>query len=126
MAANRERVQLLVDALRSGEFQQGQCRLNRNETLCCLGVACEVAIRHGVTVRREEYSDSYDRWVEYDGEIAYPPSSVTAWFGFTDNDPMLFSPTGEPSRATWMNDERDYSFAQIADAFERTFLAEAE
>lgn len=53
MAVNKDRVQLLVDALRSDNFHQGRDALEyvddsgitRN---CCLGVACRVAMANGV------------------------------------------------------------------------------
>ena len=37
-----------VAALRSGEYQQGRYDLHPNTTWCCLGVACDIAIRHGI------------------------------------------------------------------------------
>lgn len=34
-----------VEALRSGEYKQGQGRLNDRDLFCCLGVLCEVLIK---------------------------------------------------------------------------------
>jgi hypothetical protein len=42
-----------VTALRSGRFKQGRSVLNQGDrALCCLGVACEVAIEAGVPVKK--------------------------------------------------------------------------
>ncbi len=52
-----ENMRLWVAALRSGEFAQGRKRLAQSGDggatwrYCCLGVACELAIRHGVEVK---------------------------------------------------------------------------
>src|SRR6478609_3745372 len=35
-------------ALRSGEYQQGQGQLNCDNTYCCLGVACDIAVKEGM------------------------------------------------------------------------------
>lgn len=39
-----------VAALRSGEYKQGNARLQTGDKFCCLGVACKVAEQNGVEV----------------------------------------------------------------------------
>jgi hypothetical protein len=35
-------------ALRSGEYPQGKGQLNYDNTYCCLGVACDIAVKEGM------------------------------------------------------------------------------
>ncbi len=42
MAMDREIKQQWVEALRSGEYQQGKSALRQGNAYCCLGVLCEV------------------------------------------------------------------------------------
>lgn len=124
--ANKERVKLLVDALRSGDFKQARNRLRDDDNkMCCLGVACEVA----------RISDAVGYWsnrafvlssASYDYSTSTLPSGVAEWYGFSDIDPDLDRvDTDGYSRtvsATTMNDEDQADFKTIADAFERTYL----
>ncbi len=92
---NKERIQLLVDALRSGQYVQGRDHLSNivtdeitrktRQEDCCLGVACKVAISHGVEIRVEEkvHADIYgeaDGIVLYDDADIYMPKSVFDWY----------------------------------------------
>lgn len=70
----KEARELWAQALESGEYQQGDGQLTRvvdcEELDCCLGVACKLAIEHGVIA---EYDGD-------DGELsAYRP--VQEWLG---------------------------------------------
>lgn len=130
---NKERVQLLVDALRSGKYAQGFGQLGYNlfgETKhCCLGVACEVARENGFELERHE---------DTRGDYAYGPRKLESllpvqvgeWYGFGtmvkvlgEVDVALRLPGGDSLLATEMNDG-DADFDRIADAFEYTFLKE--
>jgi hypothetical protein len=128
MTVNRERVQLLVDALRSGRFEQGRGALLRNGKYCCLGVACVVAQEAGLKLRMHEEDGDVsfgnpDNW-DSDQSSGELPLMVTDWYGFDDNDPDLTNEHDKHHRRTaaaWNDDS--YTFAWIADAFERTYLA---
>jgi hypothetical protein len=128
---NRERVALLVEALRSGEFQQGKHVLRRGSQFCCLGVACEVF----------RSTTGTGRWVRTTGATAFVvsgtgdpddnqthtlPPSVSAWFGFGEH---AHNPTvtagGKRFALSNLNDLEGLRFPAIADAIERTFLAPA-
>jgi hypothetical protein len=67
MAVNRERVALLVEALESGQYEQGRWSLSKDGKFCCLGVACEVARANGlsITIGSETFGDG--QAVTYDG-----------------------------------------------------------
>jgi hypothetical protein len=79
---------LLAEVLRSGAYQQTTRRLHNlvDNTYCCLGVACELAIAvGGITLRRkpDEYEDSCET---FDGTATLPPDPVLDWYGFTYAD----------------------------------------
>lgn len=132
--ANKERVQLLVDALRSGEFEQGHFTLEQvhadgKVTNCCLGVACHVAMRNGLAIqyikgnRVHPLFPDDDRVSLFDAAEGLPPELVMDWYEF---DPMYRDPRlnyeGETRTASELNDSLKLTFSAIADAFERTFI----
>lgn len=90
-----------VSALRSGEFEQGKGQLRRHEGLCCLGVACELAVKDGVIP-------------DYDPDHIALPHEVQAWLGLTSNCGKY----GINLFLTNDNDRGD-SFTEIADTIER-------
>jgi hypothetical protein len=133
VTVNKERVQLLVDALRSGEFAQhaGSLRgpVGRKRSYCCLGVATEIALRNGLVVKKDPATDGRfggQPW-EQGYQIMCPP--VADWYGFDGGNPLLVGVNaGEPSRevaSTW-NDDHHLGFKAIADAFERTYITTHE
>lgn len=120
---NKERVMLLVDALRSGKYKQGKASLGKQsqdgEENCCLGVACEVAIENGLELDKE-YTENI---VFYDNEATILPNSVRKWYGFKYNNPELLTGLGfvHGVPATMVNDEYGYSFEKISDMFKKTY-----
>jgi hypothetical protein len=114
VTVNKERVQLLVDALRSGEFQQRHGDLRGNAhgggvSYCCLGVATEVALRNGAMCL-EAWGGTALHW------------RLAQWYGFESGNPII---RPAPCRdAVAANDICKLDFNQIADAFEETFLRE--
>lgn len=141
MEPNRENIALWVQALRSGEFEQGTEWLNRDGKFCCLGVACEVAIGNGV-----ELSTETDRGaaVHYSNGLHSPtakvlPTRVREWLGLapgsTDpyvrtarelHDPQYGTiPAGNSVQLTACNDIYKLDFATIATMIEDTYLKES-
>lgn len=126
MTPNKERVQKLIDALRSGEFKQIKGKIKSDEGHCCLGVACEVFKKETGTGNwiqvnslpgaRIEFRMNLDDWSAGD----YLPVAVRDWYGFDVDDPRLIAGQNDFKNATTMNDQMDWNFNQIADAFERT------
>ncbi len=124
MALNQERVMLLIEALESGDFNQikGALRIDVRDKpcFCCLGVACELAVQHGVIPPAV-----YDgRW-KYLGEYEHLPRLVRDWYGFSDDDPHL--PTADYRHYLSMvtlNDGRHESFKEIAQFLRRALLEE--
>jgi hypothetical protein len=118
---NLKRIRLWYEALRSGEFQQGRSQLASFSAAsdggwkhCCLGVATEVAIRNNVLLGNPQKKE----WYSY-GAM---PSPVSEWYGIANSDPWLKLLNGAGhDRAACMNDIRDYSFEQIAEAIALTW-----
>lgn len=134
MTVNKERVQILVDALKSGNYAQvngtlGSVAPNGQRSYCCLGVACEVAIKHGVSdvsradaVPRIDYGRPYN--IAYNGSRSTLPQEVQRWFGFSSDNPVILKHNDQPQTATYANDVMHLNFNQIGDLFERRYLSE--
>jgi len=126
-----------MEALRSGEYQQCQRRLAIvNVGYCCLGVACEVAIKAGVSIEVREANDSsYLHLKTYDEEVGCLPTTVRRWLGLAEQE--LYVPPelqhkikspqipGASTSFITLNDVNGFSFAEIADCIEYTFDKEA-
>lgn len=129
---NENNIRLWVDGLRSGEYEQGQMRLTKVDPFgkqfdCCMGVACKVAVNEGVEV---EVVVEDGVVVIYDGEEEFLPYSVRNWLGFNDHNPVLDpNPDSNESapdgllHAAEANDDKSWTFEQIADALERVYLS---
>jgi len=153
-----ERVRAFVAALRSGEFRQTKGVLHRPDDPtrtsgtvghCCLGVACEVAMRGGLVLDRVVVQTSGDPRTWFGivnpsgddiGSKETLPGRVHRWFGFVETNPYLLVPREVMERAeatvaaSWredrrysassLNDDMELPFPLIADCFEYTFLRE--
>lgn len=121
---NVEAIREWVAALRGGEFTQTTGALHDAMGYCCLGVACE-------TFRRITGKGRWDSLYDFDmgdytvGDVL--PEVVAGWLG-VDTNPALVSAAdpvlAELVLAASLNDEHGYTFADIADAIERTYLRE--
>lgn len=130
---NDEPKRLWVEALRSGRFNQGKARLcslkedfiEGEKRYCCLGVLCEIAIENGVqlSIAREfDYYEGDDPYVSFDGSSAYLPEAVQLWAGLNYSDPVIDPVTRDldgSGTASYFNDAKGYTFAQIADLIEK-------
>lgn len=134
--ANKENIRKWVEALRSGKYQQMKGKLSDGKCFCCLGVACEVAIENGVKMNK--IVDNSGTEIEYQGQLDSSagelPEDVSRWLdlvvddedGFLrfSSDPKLPTPEHRNFSATTWNDSMEYTFAQIADLIEATYLRE--
>jgi len=125
MTPNKERIKLLIETLESGEYEQGQDFLNKDNKFCCLGVACEIAIEHGLELFKRPLEG---QGIEYDETTILLPLRAQEWYGLEDN-PLLcwFDNSGcrREDHAIFLND-RGISFKDIAAAFRRTYLESDE
>lgn len=100
---------LWASELESGKWKQGTGQLARETDAgteyCCLGVACELAVREGII-------EGYDRG---DGDL-YDYQQVRRWLGL-DGDQGVFGPTsgdGEHERSLVSDNDAGQTFNQIA------------
>ena len=98
-----------VEALRSGEYEQGRYWLRYEDKFCCLGVLCDL---HAQATNRE-WEDKNDAVGNYLGSDEILPEEVVKWAGFDNNDPFI-----NEQRVSIYNDESRLDFDRIADLIE--------
>lgn len=141
---NKDVLRKWVDALRSGNFKQTKGRLSKIEndgsrTFCCLGVLCELAkdeIGLEETYREGLWFRGYGGEFAYNGCETLPPDSVEDFLGepgfdwevklhedvlYEDGEEVMYE-AGDLVELAELNDEGDWTFAQIADAIESQYL----
>ena len=78
-----EFIKLWCEALRSGEFKQGQRRLCQDNKYCCLGVACHLAEKHEVVDLVRTTTS-----IGTTTTTSIGTTTTTAWNGFGDYMPV--------------------------------------
>jgi hypothetical protein len=128
-----------INALRSGDYEQGQGALkNPDGQYCCLGVLCDLYDKH----RMEEFGAksswtvdtvSLNEYISVLGdrsEVGVPPNAVVDWAGLSDNNPDIlidFEDEVGDSRppCSWtfaiaeLNDDKGFTFNELADLIEK-------
>ena len=110
-----------VAALRSGEFKQGVRQLRgKDDSYCCLGVACELAAREGV-IPPAEFIEAKQIYF-YDACGYFLPVDVIKWLGLETRDGRFAVRNSDdsyeyPNFLSIKNDNR-IPFAEIADIIE--------
>jgi len=108
-------------ALRSGDYKKGHGDLRRDDSYCCLGVLCELAVEAEATARGG--TDTYRYGTVSGGTSACDiPTSVAVWAGlprFARDIPIRF-PKGSVRDISQYNDDRTAhnDFNKIADILE--------
>lgn len=117
-----------IKALRSGKYKQGREALRlRGQWYCCLGVACDVSKKGRWQYQKTRKGYKYT-CKNNAASTSTLPAPVAEWLGIDSADPILtvpsrFSSVGSNTmQATRVNDQLRAKFAEIADAFERTYL----
>ena len=119
---NRDNIQKWVDALRSGDYKQGNgCLRDHNDNYCCLGVACEVL---GLEAVISKHIPDHDRY-QYDNEIYFLPAAARDLLGLASDDSIIgYDPVqSEPICASGANDQLHLDFNEIADMLEKEYLS---
>ena len=71
-----------LDRLASGETVQGKARLNFQDSMCCLGVACDMfAARIGMMVSNDDLGGK-----SYDGYRYYAPPKIVMALGLANGN----------------------------------------
>lgn len=131
-----------VEALRSGEYEQGNGRLHYRKDgeikHCCLGVLCDLAVKSGLEVEVNppepaeckcgDHPPNPDSSVDgpfyYDGYDDFLPDAVMEWAGLHRQNPRIDdgedAPEDETATLSWRNDNNS-SFREIADIIEQNF-----
>ena len=123
--------QLWVDALRSGDYEQGKNKLSvwnqdGDEIFCCLGVLCDIAIKSGLDIPVTDYCYEESDWLDgapeelagcyiYDDTTELLPDAVMKWAGI--DTPEVRVP-GTGTSLSHLNDN-GASFEAIASVIER-------
>jgi hypothetical protein len=110
-----ENAKAWVAALRSGDYKQGREVLRDGDEFCCLGVACDLAVKAGLPIDvHNEYAVA-----SYNENTGTLPNIVRRWLGLTtDTGGYWDKAIGSGSLAA-LNDDRGYDFEQIADVIEQ-------
>lgn len=112
-----------VEALRSGEYSQTKGQLHVTEdsedSYCCLGVACKLAVEAGVPVKTEEHTEDGVTIHAYNGNGSLLPDEISAWLGLAECDGTYLKDGDFASTLAEDNDEHDFTFEQIAEVIER-------
>lgn len=118
-----------LKALRSGKYNQTRGHLRDSNGYCCLGVACDIyAKESGEDIEWEE-ANHIDNPIAAEAAIVYQigfktgtlPAEVKNWLGLNSETGYIFDPEeewDEEISLTELNDEKKFSFDQIADFVE--------
>lgn len=112
MKPNKKNIRKWVERLESGKVKQTTRMLarkrNKSYSYCCLGVACELAVKNGVKISREKTRYG----LSYDCRSHSLPQVVSDWLGI-DYD-------AEAELVT-MNDIESLSFKEIAEFLRKRY-----
>jgi hypothetical protein len=120
---NKENMRVVVAALRTDRFKQGQGNLAQKHDgqwlHCCLGVACEIAIESGVVLGVQERTSTITRKL-FGGSGGHLPVEVQRWLGVR-NDNLSVKDEHGYTDAVSANDSDGWSFEMIADGLEKAY-----
>lgn len=108
-----------IKALRSGEYEQGRIGLRHGDTYCCLGVLCDIAVRHGIIPVR-----NVSKQYLYGDDAGTPPQALVQWAFGTDkyipkDQYIVKTPSYGRRNLIFCNDVARYTFTEIANLIER-------
>lgn len=105
---------LWVEALRSGQYEQGSGALSCDGQYCCLGVLCEIAVEQGLEL---EVSTNDKGQKIFNADSAYLPTEVQEWAQLYGHNPEVLVEDYKEEKLANLNDG-GFSFHQIADVIE--------
>lgn len=119
---NQEVKQAWLQALRSGEYKQGNGNLHKGDAFCCLGVLCDIAAKQGIGKWMYEDEPWPATFIETtiddditNSDTAVPTTSVLLWSGLSDPNPFVGEHTlAEYNDGSKIYDIRAHTFIEIA------------
>lgn len=102
---------LWAEALESGEYLQTTDQLRNGNKYCCLGVLCDL---HRKITDKGEWQNNC-----YFGASVDLPCPVSEWAGIENNEA---NPTIGSYSATTLNDDKRFSFEEIARRIRKEYL----
>ena len=121
---NKDVKALWLDALRGGEYVQGQGALRQGfadideSFYCCLGVLCDLYAKSVENSPAWTSGDGYGS--RFGGRESYPPYFVLEWAGLDSEEGAYTRNDGGWSSLAELND-RGRTFEEIASIIERKF-----
>lgn len=88
-----ENMQVWLETLKTGQYDQAKGALDvvdpgsGKHSFCCLGVACDLAVRSGVSMEVTVNTD--EELVRYDKEGGLLPEKVRMWLGVPSTHPQI-------------------------------------
>jgi len=106
---NPEVKQKWIDALRSGEYEQGSEKLRSVSGYCCLGVLCDIYAKETNTEwefrgNEETNLQPMDYWY-FDDQSEFLPESVMDWAGLSLNCLVVKIDVEEDDEDPWFYNE---------------------
>lgn len=123
---NPEIKALWLAALRSGKYRQGKGTLHnlQDDTFCCLGVLCEVAVGANIVDSKPRVSGKLTGY-GVTQSVSTLPREVVKWAGMPDDAGSLNRSVYGGARDHFslvdLNDEAGCTFEQIANVIEQQF-----
>lgn len=107
--------QLWLDALRSGEYEQGAGRLHSEGGFCCLGVLCDLYAKENGASWTQPTSDEPNDY-GMNGEYVYLPKDIAQWANINQFGVIVRGDHNHIDLAD-MND-KGQTFVEIAEAID--------
>ena len=103
-----------LNALRSGDYQQTQNYLHKEDGFCCLGVLCDLYIKENNEEWNLAVAEDGDRdYYEFQDKTGRIPLSVIEWAGVEDCNPNICG------RSLAERNDTGSTFNEIADLIEK-------
>lgn len=123
-----------VDALQSGDYEQGNGKLRSHQGFCCLGVLCDIYAQEPFTKGWQFKGDCeknllpMDYWY-FDGESEFLPKTIMEWAELSDISPKVkVSLEDEDDGDEYFHyedisdlNDSGYTFSQLAEIIENQF-----
>ena len=110
--------EIWVNALLSGEYQQGHGALRKRDEFCCLGVLCDLAVQAKVIAPETmAMSDGRRKFFGYEDSDRDLPQEVMEWAGVKDSSGVYEDAKGSDRNLAFDND-KGKKFPEIAKIIE--------